>query len=69
LVPFESQRYTITGSELGSRSVQLNGRTLALENNNLPRLTGKATRSGQISFGPTSITFLEITSAGNGNCQ
>jgi heparanase len=69
LVPLASERYTITASELESRSVQLNGTTLALENDNLPRLTGKATRSGQIRFGPTSITFLEITNAGNGNCQ
>jgi heparanase len=69
LVPLKSLRYTITGSELESRTVQLNGTTLALANDKLPRLTGKATRPGQISFGPTSITFLEITNAGNGNCH
>jgi hypothetical protein len=50
-------------------SVQLNGKTLQLtRDGDVPQFLGQSTRTGQISFAPTSITFLEITNADNSNC-
>lgn len=68
-LPAASQRYTLAGTTPGDRTVQLNGRTLALEpSDRIPALTGDATAAGTIAFAPATITFLTIAKAGNSNC-
>ncbi len=69
MLPAPSQRYTLAGTTPGDRTVQLNGRTLALESSDrIPALTGNATAAGTIVFAPATITFLAIANAGNSNC-
>ena len=69
LVP-EAERYTLTAKQLQDTSVQLNGKTLQLNGDgDVPQFLGEPTRRGQISFAPTSITFLAIANADNINCH
>lgn len=66
----DAERYTLTAKQLQDTLVQLNGKTLQLnKDGDMPQFLGQATRAGHISFTPTSITFLEIASADNGNCH
>ncbi|MES5481625.1 hypothetical protein QMZ05_02635 [Bradyrhizobium sp. INPA03-11B] len=68
-LPAASQRYTLAGTTPADRTVQLNGRTLALESSGrIPALAGDATAAGTIVFAPATITFLTIANAGNSNC-
>lgn len=54
-----ADRYTLRARRLQSASVQLNGTTLALtENDDLPRLAPQAAPAGRIRLPPASITFL-----------
>jgi hypothetical protein len=65
-----SERYTLTARELQDTRVQLNGKDLQLgADDALPELKGIATRSGQITFAPASITFLAIPGAENASCR
>ncbi|MGA3161581.1 MAG: hypothetical protein ABSC77_10215 [Terracidiphilus sp.] len=69
-IPVKSERYTLTATELQDTRVQLNGMELQLgAEDALPELKGVATRSGQITFAPASITFLAIPKAGNASCR
>jgi hypothetical protein len=69
-LPSEAERYTLTAKQLQDTTVQLNGKTLELNRDgDLPQFLGQSTRSGHISFAPTSITFLEIANADNSNCH
>ncbi|MDH2384407.1 hypothetical protein [Bradyrhizobium sp. CER78] len=68
-LPAAAQRYTLANATLTGGTVQLNGRTLALEpSDRIPALTGDATAAGTIVFAPATITFLTIANAGNSNC-
>lgn len=68
-LPVASQRYTLASTTSDDRTVQLNGKTLALDaSDRIPALTGDATAAGTIAFAPTTITFLTIANAANGNC-
>lgn len=54
-----ADRYTLRARRLQSASVQLNGTTLALtDNDDLPRLAPQAAPAGRIRLPPASITFL-----------
>jgi len=65
-----SERYTLTAKELQDTGVQLNGVELQLGTDDaLPELKGITTNSGQITFAPTSITFLAIPKAENASCR
>ena len=69
LVP-EAERYTLTAKQLQDRAVQLNGKTLELNSDSdVPEFEGQRTRTGRISFAPTSITFLAIANASNSSCR
>jgi len=69
LVP-EAERYTLTAKQLQDRAVQLNGKTLQLNSDgDVPEFEGQRTRTGRISFAPTSITFLAIPNASNSSCR
>ena len=52
------------------KQVQLNGVDLKLgADDALPELKGTATKSGKVTFAPTSITFLALPMAHNASCQ
>ena len=69
-LPSDAERYTLTAKQLQDTSVQLNGKTLQLNGDgDVPQFLGQPTRPGQISFAPTSITFLAIANADNINCH
>jgi heparanase len=68
-VPVQSDRYTLTATDLLSRDVQLNGRDLSVgPGGDVPQLTGTPTQAGTLVFEPTSITFLAIPNAQNSRC-
>jgi len=63
------KRYTLTSSELQSRTVLLNGQPLALTaKDELPELNGEALTSDRAVFTPTSISFVALPSANNSAC-
>ena len=69
-LPSAAERYTLTAEQLQDTTVQLNGKRLQLNSDgDVPQFAGQSTRSGHISFAPTSITFLEIANADNSNCH
>jgi hypothetical protein len=69
-VSADSERYTLTTSNLEDTRVQLNGKRLSLDrNDSIPELTGVRTRSGQVTPAPASITFLVFPEAHNSSCQ
>ncbi len=69
-VPAASERYTLTAQDLQDRHVKLNGIELQLgAGDSLPELNGLATRAGQVTFAPASITFLAIPKAHNASCR
>jgi heparanase len=68
-VPVQSDRYTLTATDLLSRDVQLNGRDLSVgPGGDVPQLTGTPTQAGTLVCAPTSITFLAIPNAQNSRC-
>jgi hypothetical protein len=65
-LPASSERYTLTANTLADTQVRLNGVELTLGgNDDLPALTSAAAASGNITFAPTTITFLSLPGAGN----
>jgi len=67
-LPIASERYTLsaTTADLQNKHVELNGSLLALSaNDELPRLIGKPTPAGAVSFAPGTITFLAVTKTGD----
>jgi hypothetical protein len=69
-LPLVSERYTLRASELQSKTVELNGKTLALgDNDALPDITGSPMPSGVATFAPTTITFLAMSRAANRACR
>src|SRR5581483_1261169 len=64
------ERYTLTAKQLEDSTVELNGKPLRLTSSgDLPQLEGETVNAGRVSFAPTSITYLTVANAGNGNCQ
>ena len=66
------ERYTLTSgaSDLQSKTVQLNGQSLALgAGDALPALTGVPAQAGNTTLPPASITFLAFPEAGNTACR
>jgi len=64
-----AQRYELTAPSLESQSVRLNGKVLALKNDNLPAIVGASVRRGPISLAPASVTFFELPDANNLACH
>jgi hypothetical protein len=69
-LPIRSERYTLRASELESKTIELNGGTLALDAGDaLPHIAGTATRAGVATFAPATISFLVIPKAANRACR
>lgn len=69
-IPEKSTRYTLTATDLMSRSVQLNGKDLQLAaNGDVPTPTGLALAKGTLTLPAASITFLTIADANNAACK
>ncbi|HEX3878298.1 MAG TPA: hypothetical protein VHW24_15005 [Bryobacteraceae bacterium] len=68
--PMAGERYTLTAKELGSATVELNGRALeAKADATLPAMQGSTVGAGQLQLAPASITFLTFPKAGNKACR
>jgi heparanase 1 len=64
------ERYTLTAPDLLQSRVDLNGTELKLgADDSLPKLSGTATKPGELSFAPASITFLAMPKANNAACR
>jgi heparanase 1 len=69
-IPVAGERYTMTSSDLQSKTVQLNGTELKLgTGDELPVLAGIPTQPGNVEFAPAPITFIALPQAGNGACR
>jgi heparanase len=69
-IPVASERYTLSASDLESKTIMLNGAAIALgRNDELPSLVGVSTPSGTVSLGPATITFFAMPRAGNPACR
>jgi hypothetical protein len=65
-----SQRYTLNANQLDSKTVRLNGRSLALgANDALPNPAGVPTAAGNVTLAPATITFLTVPTANNPACR
>lgn len=66
----DARSFALTADTLESTSVKLNGRVMSLASDDkLPPLVGREHRKGKIGFEPASITFLEVSGAGNPACH
>ncbi|MEO8174980.1 MAG: hypothetical protein ABI581_17930 [Sediminibacterium sp.] len=62
-IPANAHQYTLTGNELQTKKIQLNGETLTLTaGDELPVIKGKVIKAGITQIPPQSITFLTFTS-------
>jgi len=69
-IPVAGDRYTMSSSDLQSKTVQLNGAELNLgSGDELPVLAGIPIQAGNVEFAPATITFIAIPQAGNTACQ
>ena len=68
-LPAAAKRYTLSADALQSETVKLNGRPLAMVQDNLPKLSGIKTKAGRVTLPAASITFLAIKKAGNPACK
>jgi len=69
-IPEKSTRYTLTATDLMSRTVQLNGKDLTLSaDGDVPTPKGLATAKGTLTLPAASITFLTIAEANNPACK
>jgi hypothetical protein len=65
-----AQQYTLTAKDLQDKTVDLNGAELALgSGDTLPELKATATRPGQVTLAPASITFFALGKAANASCR
>ncbi len=71
-LPMASERYTLAAvaNDLQTNDIKLNDKKLELgAHDELPLLVGVSERAGTIRFAPATITFLAVSSAGNGACR
>ena len=69
-LPASAERYTLSAWKLEDSNVQLNGRLLELDAGGaLPPLRGVPIPPGKVELVPTSITFLSLPDARNGDCE
>jgi Glycosyl hydrolase family 79, N-terminal domain len=70
LLPIESDRFTLHASDLESRTVKLNGKPLALdENDALPAILPTSAPAGAVTFEPATLTFLSMPKAESLACR
>ncbi len=66
----DAERYTLTAKHLEDKTVLLNGKPLALRNDDaLPQLAGERLHAGKVVLAPKSITFLAQADANNNACR
>jgi Glycosyl hydrolase family 79, N-terminal domain len=69
-LPIASERTTLHAPRLESKTVELNGKALALDDDDaLPDMAGTSTSAGVVTFAPTTITFLAMPKAANRACR
>jgi hypothetical protein len=69
-VPESSVRYTLTSTDMLSRSVELNGKEMTLGmDGSVPKVVGVAAGKGAVTLPAASITFLTVAGAGNAACR
>lgn len=69
-IPVSGKRYTLTGPELASTTVLLNGAELkAGSDGSLPKMEGESVKAGTVQLPPASVTFLTLPSAANAGCR
>jgi hypothetical protein len=69
-IPMKAERYTLTATELESKTVALNGTELKLSSgDSLPILKPQPARAGSVTFAPATITFLSFPKADNASCR
>jgi hypothetical protein len=65
-----AERYTLHAKRLQDATVQLNGKSLALNaDDELPRLEPRAASAGTIRLAPATITFLVFPAVANPACR
>lgn len=65
-VPKNAKQYTLTSDELQGKSVKLNGRDLHLgTHDEIPAITGKNIKAGNVDLPAFSITFITFDKTGN----
>jgi hypothetical protein len=65
-----AQLYGLTAAELQSKSVMLNGRTLALgPGDRLPAISPRSVKDGRVVLAPASINFIALPRANNPHCS
>jgi heparanase len=68
-LPIEGQRYTLSSSDLLSKTVLLNGLELKIAADGaVPEYKGERFKRGVVSFAPSTITVLTLPGAGNASC-
>jgi len=69
-LPIASDRFTLHASDLESKTIELNGRPLALdENDALPAISPTPTAAGVLTFEPVTLSFLTMPKAKNRACR
>jgi heparanase len=69
-LPLAGDRYTLSASDLLSKTVSLNGVELkAGTDGTLPKITGSRFKAGAVRFAPSTITFIVLPNARNSNCR
>jgi hypothetical protein len=68
--PVPGDRYTLSASDLLSKTVLLNGSPLKVaQDGTLPPIKGHAMQAGVLHFAPLTITFVTLPGAKNANCM
>lgn len=69
-LPAAYERYTLHAKDLRSKTIELNGKSLALgDNDALPDITGTPAPAGLVTFEPTTLTFLAMPKTANRACR
>jgi hypothetical protein len=68
--PISGDRYTLSASDLLSKTVLLNGGALKVaQDGTLPTIKGQAVKAGVLHFAPLTITFVTLPRAKNASCM
>ena len=68
-LPVAGERYTLSAPDIFAQAVLLNGKELRVgSDGTVPSIHGEVSKPGTTRFPPLTITFVEISSAGNQLC-
>jgi heparanase 1 len=69
-LPTGGRRYTLSSSDLLSKSVSLNGKELRVAaDGTVPEYKGDEFKQGTVTFAPATISILTLPGAENANCK